>query len=303
MSYKKIAVIFVALFLFIVSACDRKGENIPTFPPTADSRLSEGWSNFEAGNYSIAIERFAAAKNRDASYADAYRGLGWSYSRVMDFTNAESNFKIYATLFKDDPAKLNDVNAGLATMFGAAGNDSKAIELSELVIAADANYSFDHDPRVNTSSLRALIARSYYNQGNYLATLEFILNNLDAAFLSSLIGDGTLQEKNNDVVKIKIPAISPTPLTGQTGMALMRQVIVNSDTSIVGVHLVKVLDIRSFDGNAHYSIVSFTQGDNRITFVGNPVPKNNDQFLVDYLFAPDYGIFLSKLLQKIDVLG
>jgi tetratricopeptide (TPR) repeat protein len=303
MSYKTLAVIFSVLLLVIGSACNREGKYIPINPPTADTRLSEGWDNFEAGNYAVAIERFAAAKNRDASYADAYNGLGWSYSRVMDFTNAESNYIIYATLSEGDPAKLHDVDAGLATMFAAAGNDVKAVEYSEKVIAADPNYSFNHDSRINVSSLRALIARSYYNQKNYLATLEYIQNNLDSGFYSALVSDGTLEEKMNAIVKVKIPAVSSTPLTGQTGMALMRQVIADGDTSMVGVHLVKVLDIRSSDGLAHYSIVNFTQGDNRITFVGNPIPKNNDQFFVDYLFAPDYDVFLAKLLQKIDVLG
>jgi tetratricopeptide (TPR) repeat protein len=303
MSYKKFAVVFFFLALIISSACDREGKNIPVNPPTANTQLNDGWKNFEAGNYSAAIESFAAAKNRDASYADAYNGLGWSYSRVMDFTNAESNFIIYATLSQDDPLKLNDVDAGLATMFGAAGNDSKAVEYCEKVIAADPDYSFSHDSRVNVSSLRTLIARSYYNQKNYLATLEYIQNNLDANFFSGLVGDGTLQETLDAVVKVKIPAVSPTPLTGQTSLTLMRQVIVDDDTSQVGVHLVKVLDISSFDGNAHYSIVKFTQGDNVVTFVGNPIPKNNDRFLVDYLFAPNFDIFLAKLLQKIDVLG
>jgi len=300
MSYKKIAVIFSALVLIVTSACERKGKDIPVYPPTADSRLSEGWDYFEAGNYSVAIERFASSKNRDALYADAYRGLGWSYSRVMDYTNAESNFSIFATLSATEPAKLNDVNAGLATMYAAAGDNLKAIEMCEQVIAADPNYSFEHDSRVNVSSLQALIARSYYNEQNFLASLEYVENNLDAAFITELLNNGILQEKVNDIVEIKIPAISPTPLTGQASMSLMRQVVVDTDTSMVGVHLVKVLDIRSLDGLAHYTIVNFTQGDNRITFVGNPVPRNKDEFQVDYLFAPDYDIFLSKLLCKID---
>jgi len=69
----------------------RQGKNIPTFPPTADSRLAEGWSAFESGSYATALERFTAAKNRDASYADAYRGLGWSM-RASGFHQRRDQF-------------------------------------------------------------------------------------------------------------------------------------------------------------------------------------------------------------------
>jgi tetratricopeptide (TPR) repeat protein len=299
---KYFAAIFAVFCLVIGTACDRQGKNIPTNPPTADSRLSEGWKAFETGQYTKAIDGFSAAKNRDATYADAYRGLGWSYSRVMDFTNAEINYKIFTTLVKDNPDMLNDTQAGLAAMYAAAGNYQKSIELCEDVIATNANYAFEHDGRVNAASLRALVAKCYYNQKDYLTALGTIQTYLDGTFIAGLKNSGIIVEKLNDLVKIKVAGISQTPLTGQASMTLTHQVIADGDTSIVGINLVQVLNISGTDGLAQYNVDSFNQGDNRIIFSGNPIPRNGDQFLVDYIYAPDYGLFLSKLLEKIDEL-
>lgn len=288
--------------IFAGMSCDRQGKNIPINPPTTETRLSEGWSAFESGQYITAIDRFSAAKNRDASFADAYRGLGWSYSRVMDYTNAEINFKIFTTLVKDKPDLLNETQAGLAAMYASAGEYDKAIELCEKVIAENPDFEFEHDERVNAKSLRTLIAKCYYVQRDYLTAMETIQTYLDNNLENGLKSAGIIVEKSNDLVKIKVPAVSQTPLSGQASMRLLRQVIDNGDTSMVGINLVKVLDITNSDERVHYTVVSFNQGDNLILFSGNPLPRNGDEFLVDYVFAPDYGLFLSKLLEKIDEL-
>ena len=157
-----IALSLISLVL-LITACDRKGKNIPTYPPTADSRLSEGWTAFESGDYEQAINGFTDAKNRDAAYADAYNGLAWSYARTQDFDNAKSNFSVFMSLVGEDMSKRIDAYAGLATIYAANQEDSLAIEWSKEVLNIEPNYEFNHDAKVNAKSLKALVAKSYFN--------------------------------------------------------------------------------------------------------------------------------------------
>ncbi len=301
MKYKKpVAVLLVAFFVLLNSQCYRKGENIPTFPPTSDSLIEDGWAAFEKGQYNKAVDLFTEAKNRDAAVPDAYRGLAWSQARALDFTGAETNFKVYMTLVAGHDDKLIDAYAGFATMYAASGQDTEAILWCHTVVEQDPLYVFEHDPRVNAKSLNTIVAKSYYNMSDYLTALSIIQDDVDNQFIQSLMDDGTIAEVTDARVKVKIPTISTTPVTSQASLTIMRPVVDNGDTTMVGVNLVKVLDIRSASGPSEYTVLSFNQGDNRVSFSGNPVPRNGDYFHVDYLFAPDYGVFLSKLLKKID---
>ncbi|MBN1997132.1 hypothetical protein JW935_06240 [candidate division KSB1 bacterium] len=297
---KPVAVLLVVFLVILNSQCFRKGENIPTFPPTSDSLIEDGWSAFESGKYDKAVEHFTEAKNRDAAVPDTYRGLAWSQTRALDFTGAETNFKVYMTLVTGQEDKLIDAYAGFATMYSASGQDEDAIQWCHTVVEKSPQYVFEHDARVNAKSLNTIVAKSYYNMSDYLTALNIIQEDVDNTFIQTLLENGIIAQVTGAEIKVKIPVISSTPLTSQASLTVTRQVIAGTDTSMVGVNLVKVLEIRSADGPSQYTVLSFNQGDNRINFSGNPVPRNGDWFHVDYLYAPDYGLFLSRLLSKID---
>jgi tetratricopeptide (TPR) repeat protein len=85
----------------IIAGCARKSENIPTAVQSVSNLVSEGWTAFQNGNYSKAIQVFERAIKRDVDpeiSIDAYRGLGWTYARLEKFSQAVTNFNFVISL-------------------------------------------------------------------------------------------------------------------------------------------------------------------------------------------------------------
>jgi len=285
--------IALSVFIFSITGCDREGENIPTNALTADIYLSQGWTAYESGDFESAITNFDASKRRDAIKQDAYNGLGWSYAQVGEFDNAISNFQLLLSITESNSI-IADCYAGLAMAYAAYRNmsadignpDTLALEHATMALNLNPNYEFSHDPKVDYKSLHVLIAQSYFNSQEFLQAMKVVVDNVSPDFRQNLLDDQTIVEVTNDTIEVSI-----STSTVINGTAILK---------IVGKPLVDVLSITNEKHQSSCSVVDFVQGGREITFVGNPVPKEFDLFLVDYQYAPDFGVFLSKLITVIE---
>lgn len=305
--YLTMAVIF-AFMMF--NGCEREGENIPGFAPTVSSHMESGWDAFEQGNYDEAVEDFNAAKLRNANCQDAYLGLGWGYARIHEYTRSVSNFMLFLSLV-EDVSDSADAYAGLTMTYFAtppdlteadkiAERDSTAFEYARKTLSLNPDYVFSHDPRITAQALHVLIAQSYFNRKDYIKALKRINTEIDTLYIQSLIDSETITQVLTDTIEAVI--LGETPLTGLARLDISRQVISDGDTSVVEVKLVDVLSIKDDYLGVEYNVSSFQQGGAQVFFYGNPIPQEGDKFMVDYLYAEDYGVFLSVLLSKLQEL-
>ncbi len=281
---------FILLSL-VVSGCYRKGENIPVNPPTANTHLQDAWAAFESGSYAVAAESFTAAKDRDALKSEAYLGLGWTLARQLSFDQAISNFRIMQAI-SQDAAMLLDSYAGLAVCFAAMKDNENAIEQAEKVLQLSPSYSFSHDTYINAKSMNIIIARSYVDQMDYLSALETVEGQIQAGFTAELLNAGILLQESKESPVVVSPN---TPVNGEATLRLTK----DKGGVAVPLEIVKVLTIKSADGRVGYGVVSFQQGGGEIIFKGNPIPQATDVMKIDLIYAADYGLFLSKLFEKI----
>lgn len=78
------------------SSCEKSSEDIPTQAETFEGIIEEAWQAYADGDFENAIELFNQALERnvepDSLGIQAYRGLGWAYSRVNKYSLSISNF-------------------------------------------------------------------------------------------------------------------------------------------------------------------------------------------------------------------
>ena len=130
--------------------------------PNADTYVSQGWIEYTAGNYELAIERFQFALTKDPEKAEAYNAIGWSYARLGKVNDSIDNFK-NATL--KDPQNA-DAHAGLAGVYFISINYEQAIASAKQVLRIKSDYQSPHD-KMKANNVRILLAESYYNIGEY----------------------------------------------------------------------------------------------------------------------------------------
>ncbi len=290
-SWFLLLILTIVLLSLVSSGCYRKGENIPVNPPTANTHLQDAWAAFENGSYTAAEESFSAAKDRDALKAEAYLGLGWTLARELSFDQAISNFRIMQAIGQD-PTMLLDSYAGLAVCYAAMKDNDNAIEEAQKVLQLSPSYSFSHDTYIDAKAMHVIIARSYVDQMDYLSALEIVEGSLQAGFMAELKGAGILLQESKEASVVVSPN---TPVNGEATLRLTK----DKGGVAVPLEIVKVLAIKSADGRVGYGVISFQQGGGEIVFKGNPIPQATDVMKVELIYAADYGLFLSKLFEKI----
>ena len=154
-------VIFISVLFFVIVlyGC---GSNEETVSPNADTYVAQGWTEYAAGNYELAITRFQIALTKDSENAEAYNGIGWAYARLGKVNDSIDSFK-KATSKNPENA---DAHAGLAGVYFISGNYEQAIASAMKVLNIKPDYQSPHD-KMKANNVRLLLAESYYNMGNY----------------------------------------------------------------------------------------------------------------------------------------
>lgn len=94
----------ISLSLVFFSGCDTvdQSDDIPVIYFDVESLIDQGYEHFSNGDYSEAINSFNAALERDVEPDSigikAYQGLGWTYSRVGNYSAAITNFNFLLSI-------------------------------------------------------------------------------------------------------------------------------------------------------------------------------------------------------------
>jgi tetratricopeptide (TPR) repeat protein len=297
-----LCVVFAIAVIFVLG-CERKGENIPTSFPTINSLQVDGWRYFQNAQYEQAIDSFGDMRNRDAANVVAYNGLGWSLTRVGEYIAAESNFKLLLAL-TEDPSLITDAYAGLAMMYFATPKeiadaeqarderDLITIGFVNQVLEMDPDYQFEYDNRVNATALKTIVAQCRYNRKEYLKCIETIETDLVPNYFQTLVDKGLIAKKENHPITANLYA--DTDVTGSAYASVQKE---NGED----FELVKVLAVKhAVQTQVGYQVVSFEEGNGHVEFRGNPIPQKNQEFLVDFYYAPSYGKLLAEIMQTLE---
>lgn len=179
----KTKILLASVLVALVMSCSTEfsDDDFLTGPPESfDDLMAQGWSAFETGNYSVAVETFSAAAERKATLPEVYLGLGWSNIRDLNLENG----RIYlgsaiSFAFLDTvhgPQITLDSKCGLAGIALAEGNFDLAIDYVDQVLNASASYEFNHDSSVNPEALKRLRMTAEYYRGDYANAFQEILD-------------------------------------------------------------------------------------------------------------------------------
>lgn len=156
------------IVLTLGPGCGGGGDTAPA--ESASSRTAEGWTLFEAGDYEGAIEKFARAITLDATYAEAYGGLGWSYARLDSLSMSLNNFG-KAIAGNGNSGVLVDSYAGSSPVYRDLDTrpshfDSAAVYASN-ALSLSGRYIFEHDSDFDWHDLHLVMAQSYFALNDY----------------------------------------------------------------------------------------------------------------------------------------
>ncbi len=176
-------VIFTALLsgLLLLGCGGKKGTNPEK---TAEQLTAEAWSLFESADYDGAKAGFEQALGKDANYADAYNGRGWSNGFLDLKDEALADFQSAIAKGLNQP----DAHVGLAGLYLGKEEFQNAITQVRAALSANSTYSFSHKPSINYLDLHLILAQAYYGLGGgYLDSAQVEVdylnpaNNLDPA--------------------------------------------------------------------------------------------------------------------------
>jgi tetratricopeptide (TPR) repeat protein len=139
---------------------------------TAASLTAEGWDLYEDGEYEAAIVKFFRATELDASYKDAYNGLGWAYGKIDSLEKAVTNFEL--CLSKGDTRP--DPRAGKAPVCRDLDPPQydEAISTADAALNLDADFVFEHYEDFNWRDLRIIKAQCYFALQEYAEAVDEI---------------------------------------------------------------------------------------------------------------------------------
>lgn len=153
--------------LLLFPACSGKSKTDNT-PDTFEAYVEEGWNKFADGYYASAIDNFLEAISMDATTAEAYTGLGWSYLRNNNLADGNQAF-VDGEAATDPAAHLY---AGWAFLLNALKAYSDSNEKATTALTMDADWEFDLGFPLDAADLYLLRADNFFLLGNFDESLQ-----------------------------------------------------------------------------------------------------------------------------------
>ncbi len=156
---KKLALLLL-LLLFVVGCDDDKS----TTPPTTNY-LSQGWSQYESGDYAEAITSFVAVLEGDPANTSAFNGLGWTWPKLGNMELGRDEFQRAI----DNGMTTADPHAGIAftSMDVTPADFNGAISSALTALEISSDWFFSHKTSIDWRDLRLVLAQSYFAIQNY----------------------------------------------------------------------------------------------------------------------------------------
>ena len=277
--------------VLLLVGCSKEEKVSLVSPASVESKVEAGWADYAAGRYEAAAVQFESVLTQDASYLDAYNGLGWSSFRQGEFAEAIDYFEFLLPLRDSEPALAADAYAGLAAVYMTQNEDVHAIISAwEVLSIAGESYVFTHDPSITAEDIHILLARSIYNTGEfYLSQVE--ISAVDSTFPPpSLIPTSTVIEtvEATDSVDIYLSFTDAFP------------------TLVLPTHVGNVILVSSVTdtlGQVHFDVI-YAYGEGGDIFVtSETLPPIGTPFIVEYTYVEDYFEYLIRLAKKIESLA
>lgn len=196
--------ICLSLSLALAGGCSKKA-TAPT-PPSVDELVANGWSSFESGYFSNALNYFNQALGQNSSHVDALNGKGWCLGILGDRAGALAAFR---SGLSAAPAN-NSLRAGLAFVYAAMDSSQQAAQADSLTLAADSLWALGHryvmsyDLLMDWRDLRILLAEELYCLGRFSEALAQV-KKLNPSFS---IGSDFTQVSNQTALLIEIERLS-----------------------------------------------------------------------------------------------
>ncbi len=278
------------LWLFILLlplGCSKDQEVNIIAPPSVESKVQTGWSEFTLGHYESAAIQFESALDQDAMCYEAYNGLGWSYFKLEEYSSAIDYFQFLTPLRDTEPELAADAYAGLAVIYMTQDDDEKAvISAWEVLKIAGESYRLAHDPTITSIDIHALAARCLFNMREfYLAQTE--INVIDPLFPpSGLVPSATGTETLRSIERITIS------LSYEDDYATLH---LEADRR----NLLRVTSVTDTSGQVQYKAL-YADGERGDIYVwaGN-LPPVGTVFRVEYSYVDNYDAYLIALAEKI----
>ncbi len=157
------------LLLLIVVGC---GDDESTTTPTINY-LSQGWSQYESGDYTEAITSFVAVLDGDPANISAFNGLGWTWTKIGNMDQGRDEFQRAI----DNGMTIADPYAGIAfaSLDVAPADFNGAISSALAALEISPEWSFSHNTSIDWHDVRLVLAHSYFAIHNYELANEQVI--------------------------------------------------------------------------------------------------------------------------------
>lgn len=183
----------VSCFVLLINGCDdSEGPAEPEV--TADDYVEQGWKNFELHGYDESLNDFLEAIKLDNKLSDAFNGAGWSSGRIVGKLEEAGDY--FAISFDLDTSRY-DALGGWVFVIYQSGDWEAAIQKADSLLHRREVWQFYHEKSIDFSDIRLVMAVSYFNLGDFEASLEIvqILNSAFEADLTTPIGRRELRDE------------------------------------------------------------------------------------------------------------
>jgi tetratricopeptide (TPR) repeat protein len=152
----------------------------------SDSRspLDEGWSAFEAGDYTSAVTVLTEARNKKPDDPEIRSALGWALMRLDMLTEAESEFEAGALLI-NAPA---DLYAGRAFVLNAQKQYGASNTSISQALSLQPAWLFLHESGLDHEDLAILKAENHFVLGEFQDALTAV-QTVNASFTADVATD------------------------------------------------------------------------------------------------------------------
>lgn len=132
---------------------------------TAEQLTREGWERFEQQDFRGGLGKFGEAVAKDASYGEAYSGIGWCCIKIDSLAGGITALSqaISRGVAGADP------RAGKAVIYRdlAPVDFGLAIAWADSALRVSLRYVFPHDTTLGWRDLRLILAQSYFGLRRY----------------------------------------------------------------------------------------------------------------------------------------